>query len=57
MDKSGEEKEEGELNGESSMDAYKLGLYKTKRDGNRWEMGGRFKEEIYVHLWLIHVDV
>ena len=34
-----------------------LGCTKTKRDGNRWEMGRRFKEEIYVHLWLMHVDV
>ena len=30
----------------------------TQRGGERWEIGGRFKrEETYVHLWLIHVDV
>ena len=26
--------------------------------GRGWEMGGSFKREgIYVHLWLIHVEV
>ena len=30
----------------------------TQRGGKGWEVGGRFKrEETYVHLWLIHVDV
>ena len=30
----------------------------TQRVEMGWEMGGRFKkEEIYVYLWLIHVEV
>ena len=29
----------------------------TKKGGNGWEVGRRFKREgTYVHLWLIHAD-
>ena len=36
----------------------KKGLCINLGGGMRWEMGGRFKREgIYVHLWLIHVEV
>ena len=34
------------------------GSVSIQRDEMGWEMGGRFKrEEIYVYLWLIHVEV
>ena len=36
----------------------KRGPVSTQRGGMGREMGGRFKREgIYVHLWLIHVEV
>ena len=35
----------------------KLGLCNKLRGGNGWEVGERFKEATYVHLWLIHVGV
>ena len=36
----------------------KQGSMSTWRGGMEWEMRGRFKrEEIYVYLWLIHVEV
>ena len=34
------------------------GLCDNLQGGRGWETGGRFKrEEAFVHLWLIHVDV
>ena len=35
-----------------------LGSVTTQRGGTGWKMGGRLKkEEAYVCLWLIHVDI
>ena len=35
----------------------KQGSVSTWKGGMEREMGGRFKEGIYVYLWLIHVEV
>ena len=69
----GERGGEGEMYGESNMEAYvtickidsQWELRKLKQDhcnnlrtGRGREMGARFKgEEIYAYLWLIHVEV
>ena len=64
MDKGVGEEGEGEMNGESGMDAHTLTYVNREPVGDslnsNWGpgVGGKFnKEGSYVHLWLIHVDV
>ena len=73
MDKGGGEEGEGEMNGDSSMDAYTLIYVNRQPMGiccmtqgtqpgfcNNLDgvgMGERWEGDSYVHLWLIHVDV